>query len=80
MKSLEELIRAAVKRGELTHLSLVASPTAKQGIKWRASYRPATGATCFGEDDDPVKALASAMTNAPPRSKKSPTDDEPDFG
>jgi hypothetical protein len=63
MSSLEELIRAAAARGELTYLSVV--PVAGKGpnnIGWSASFSPgATWGTGYGLAADPVEALKLAM-------------------
>lgn len=63
--SLEDMIRAAARNGELTHLSL--TPIAgkgPKGVSWSASYSPASKwGSGFGNDPDPVKALKLAITD-----------------
>ncbi|MCK1668640.1 hypothetical protein [Bradyrhizobium sp. 153] len=87
--SLEELIADAVRRGELNHLSVIAT---ERGF--HAVFRVASGsghASAHGKD--PVEALCAAlkgakMTRAPrgPSMKPTPepdpvsTDDDMDFG
>lgn len=74
MKSLEDVIRAVARAGELTHLSVIAAPR-KGGFVFSASVRGATGATAHGDDADPVKAILAALSP-----KKKGKTDEPDFG
>lgn len=63
--SLEDMIRAAAKNGELTHLSL--TPVAGKGplgCVWSASYSPASKwGSGFGRHADPVEAIKLAMTD-----------------
>lgn len=63
--NLEDMIRAAAKNGELSHLSL--APVAGKGpgnIAWAASYSPASiWANGYGNDIDPVVAIKKAMTD-----------------
>lgn len=63
--SLEAIIRAAAKNGELTHLSVI--PVAGDGpggIVWAASFSPASKwGSGFGRDADPVAAIKQAMTD-----------------
>lgn len=63
--NLEDMIRAAAKNGELTHMSVVpVAGKGPDGIVWSATYSPASqwGAG-FGRDADPVKAIKLAMTD-----------------
>jgi hypothetical protein len=60
MKTLEDIIHDLAKRGEISSIGLVFSPTTN---KWRGSFAPCSQ---FGivsvEDDDPVEALTLALT------------------
>lgn len=78
MKTLDELIRALAKKGELSHLSLAFSG---RGV-FTVAYRGASeGHYCHTEAADPVTALVNAMTDKPGVSKrKKPSTGEPDFG
>jgi len=59
---LEDLIRAAAKRGKLMHLSIIGSwDKGTSGVTYKASYRG--GGVCFGEAADPVDALVDALTD-----------------
>lgn len=60
--SLEDTLRAAAKRGQLNHVSLVAHTARDKTVTFRASYRNTTGDTHkSAEDSDPVKALAQVF-------------------
>lgn len=61
--SLEDMIRAAAKNGELTHLSVCAvAGKGPGGIVWSATYSPASKwGSGFGHDADPVNAIMQAM-------------------
>lgn len=63
--NLEDMIRAAAKNGELTHLSVVPiAGKGPKGVSWAASYSPATKwGSGFGNDSDPVKAIKLAMND-----------------
>lgn len=70
MKDLATLIRDRAKRGEISHLSLVASVDTKGVAQvWLASYSPTHQ---FGvvtvTDADPVVALTKAL-ETPPKSR-----------
>lgn len=66
-KTLEDLIRDAVARGDFTHLSL-ASRWDDKGFN--ASFAPAKGFGChFTTDKDPVEALRTALSQT--RARKS---------
>lgn len=70
MKTLEDLIRDAVARGDFTHLSL-ASRWDDKGFN--ASFAPAKGFGChFTTDKDPVEALRTALSQV--RARKSAPD------
>lgn len=85
MKNLEEIIQERAARGELSHLSLVASFAPRgNGVKWRAVFRGASAGIHgeHAEADDPVEALREAITTAPKRRvvEQQPADDPDDFG
>jgi hypothetical protein len=57
--TLEDLIRDAAARGNMTNLSIAPTP---DGKRWRACYAPAkTMGVSFAEDDDPVVAMKEAF-------------------
>lgn len=58
---LSKLIRDRAAKGNLTHLSLIASPS-RGAVVYKASFRGAVGETIFGTSDtDPVAALVEAL-------------------
>lgn len=63
--TLEAMIRAAAKNGELTHLSVVPiAGKGPDGVVWSASYSPASKwGSGFGRHADPVEAIKLAMTD-----------------
>ncbi|MET4240295.1 hypothetical protein [Bradyrhizobium sp. RT10b] len=88
--TLEDLIADAARRGELNHLSIIAS-----GNGFHAVFRIASGGGhASASDKDPVEALRAALTGAKmaraprgPSMKPTPepdpvstTEDEMDFG
>lgn len=77
MKTLEELIQAAAKKGEMNHLSVITS-----GKGFSATYCPASTCAHSTEyDADPAEALRKAIDGWKPR-KRSALKDKPesDFG
>jgi hypothetical protein len=74
MKPLDELIRAAVAKGEFSHLSIVSFYKGGFGAAFHTTTRGNFSAT----DIDPVKASQKALTAALGRQKKDSADD--DFG
>lgn len=68
--NLEELIRDAVRAGELTHLSLVPRTVKDENEKplyhgWGASLSPTSvSGNLFAEDRDPVVALTKVFEDA----------------
>src|ERR1700744_531069 len=58
--TLEEAIREIADRGELSGISLSLNPS---HTKWRASFTPCSVfGIAFAEDEDPVKALMTAIS------------------
>lgn len=57
---LTKLIRDQFTKGNLTHLTVIASPS-RDGVVFRAAFRGATGPAAHGEDADPVEALIAAL-------------------
>lgn len=81
MTDLTKAIRDAMKRGELTHLSVKPRMSARTPL-WSASYRGASERTyATHEAADPVDALLGALTSAPKkRGRKKEAPDDEDFG
>lgn len=79
--SVDKLLREAVARGELTHVSLTAHHD-KRGLTWRATYRDATTAGQYhGESADPIDAIAAAfLQRKAPRKPRKESADDFDFG
>jgi hypothetical protein len=83
VSKLEDVLRATVKRGELTYLSLV-SIVRDRKLIWSARYRGASeGHHGMAEEADPAAALVGALTFKPPKPSRKPkatADDDLDFG
>lgn len=81
MPSLEEVIRDAAKRGDLTHLSVALAP---DGKRWQASYAPARQwHNSIALHADPAEALKRAILEFKPRKRakeKPETATDEDFG
>jgi len=72
--TLEDLIRDAAAKGNMTHLSIIPAPN---GTSWRASFTPAKRmGIAYGEDADPVKAMALAIKHGMKRENLTKTEDD----
>jgi hypothetical protein len=69
--SLEDLIRAKQKAGELTHLSLVAHWEKDRKVSWSATCTNATKGIGYGSSkSDPVEAIRFALEAKAPAPRK----------
>jgi hypothetical protein len=73
MASLEDLIRAVVKKGDLTHLTL--APTSKG--EWQAAWRPASSTGYrMSTHEDPIVALVDLFRTVRVKAARPADDDE----
>jgi hypothetical protein len=73
--TLEETIRQLAARGEISNISLAMNGS---HTRWRACFVPcSTFGQSFAEDEDPIKALMTALTTVKLKTRKPRTLDDP---
>jgi len=78
--TLDEAIRAAAKRGDISHLTLAPRHDKNNLVSWQAGFRhvDAQGYVCEIADD-PVEALLSALSASKPSRRKATKKPREDF-